>query len=202
MVAEVGQQAPGSEPGITIDQLFDFRINDSGDVAFEARTSEVSACGDDTCPNILAFFTRRDGVVQQTVREDGPVPGADPSVAFDTIRGLDIDDSANTIFRGRYFVDGRFYFGIYEEGPNGLQPIIKTGDLLEVRPDDLRTVDDVSLRIGSAGPSLNGSGQVTFVATFTEGQRGVFLSTPVVPEPSTAALIGYAALALAANRRR
>ena len=75
--------------------------------------------------------------------------------------------------------------GIWIGAPGSLQLLVREDDLVEVTPDDFRTVTLADL-INSSGVNgrqsgFNASGQVAFVLRFTDGSRGVFLATAVGP---------------------
>jgi hypothetical protein len=91
-------------------------------------------------------------------------------------------------------------YGIFAENANGdLRLIARTGDQLNVSDDpltpDFRTIRDVdfehypSNELGITS-GFNNLGQLVFVATFTDGTSGVFVSNAVaVPEPLTTVVV-------------
>jgi len=81
--------------------------------------------------------------------------------------------------------------GIWAEDRFGaLSLVARSGDDIEVRPGDFRTIR--FLLVGG----LNDSGAVAFRADFFDGSEGVFVASPV-PEPASAALITMGSLAVA-----
>lgn len=78
--------------------------------------------------------------------------------------------------------------------------IVQIGDVLEVRPNDYRTVGWVEFESGSGNadgrPSgFNDRGQLVFRAMFTDGSMGVFVSDlATIPEPRTASLFAVVVL--------
>jgi hypothetical protein len=91
---------------------------------------------------------------------------------------------------------------IVAQDVNGsLRLIALEGDLIEVAPGDARqistlrflgsgTEDFRELQTQSLNNGFNDRGEIIFVATFTDGTSGVFLSSLVaIPEPATPMLI-------------
>ncbi len=102
--------------------------------------------------------------------------------------------------------------GIWAEDPSGILKLIaRTGDMLDVDDGpgtDFRTISGLSFA-GETGnedgrPSgFNNSGQLAFLATFTDGTSGVFVSNLVaIPEPSTLLLGAFAAAWMLVGKRR
>jgi hypothetical protein len=99
--------------------------------------------------------------------------------------------------------------GIWAEDLAGvLRLIVREGDLLEVLPGDFRTVSSLIMRGGTGadsgqGSGFNDAGQVAFIANFTDGTSGVFVSdVATIPEPR-AMVMGIAGLLwVGAMRRR
>ena len=86
----------------------------------------------------------------------------------------------------------------------GLQPVLRTGQEIEVRPGDFRVLADFRFSTGSAGQDgfatvFNNSGLIAYTAMFTDGSSGGFYSTVPTP-PAAIPLLGC--LALAMSRRR
>ncbi len=71
-----------------------------------------------------------------------------------------------------------------------MQLIARTSDLLELAPGDFRTISFLGFVSGTGNsdgrPSgFNNLGQLAFLASFTDGSSGIFVSNLVaVPEPS------------------
>ncbi len=81
--------------------------------------------------------------------------------------------------------------GIWAEDRSGaLSLVARSGDIIEVRPGDVRTIRFLLVS------GLNDSGQVAFRADFFDGSEGLFVASPV-PEPASAVLLAFASLAVA-----
>jgi hypothetical protein len=88
--------------------------------------------------------------------------------------------------------------GIWAEDIAGvLQLVIRTGSELEVAPNDFRLLTGLELLGASTkvGSGFNDFGQLAFIAKFSDGSSGIFISNHVaVPEPATLLLAMVAAL--------
>ena len=66
-----------------------------------------------------------------------------------------------------------------------LHVLARPNDLIQVMPGDFRTISDLLLPVGnefSGGPTvLNDHGEAIFLALFTDGTSGVFISNELVP---------------------
>jgi hypothetical protein len=98
--------------------------------------------------------------------------------------------------------------GLWARDSDGvLKCIARPGELLEVKPGDLRTIASVDFAGGSGledgrRAGLNDRGQIAFVAKFTDGTSGIFISNAVaVPEPE-GVLLALAASVFAMRNRR
>ena len=89
-----------------------------------------------------------------------------------------------------------------------VQRIIGSGDLMEVAPSDFRTISSLFFAGNYEDQhrtGLNNLGQIGFLANFTDGSSGIFVSNAVaVPEPSTIrlAVFGLGTIGAIGRRRR
>jgi hypothetical protein len=95
-------------------------------------------------------------------------------------------------------IDGSNNEGLWATGRQGvLQLIVRDGDQIEVGPYDFRTVAGLGFTTatgnGDGAPSaFNDRGQISFVAYFTDGTSGVFVSNLVaIPEPRSLILAWF-----------
>jgi hypothetical protein len=199
LLAREGDQAPGLPSG----------------VVFERLGSKVRGPGiDDT--NDMGVWIERNGF-ELVVREGERAPGTPDGVVF---ASMELFDSDYLVPPGDVVVQnnaGQFGLTAFLRGPDvtsandvglwaadrrgALQLIARKGQTLDVDDgpaSDLRTIADIDIQnFDALSEFLNARGQVLFMATFTDGSKGLFLSDQVaVPEP--AAAVGLAQLATAA----
>jgi hypothetical protein len=96
--------------------------------------------------------------------------------------------------------------GIWAEDATGvLQLVVRTGSELEVAPNVFRVVTELDL-LGAAakiGSGFNDFGQIAFIANFSDGSSGIFVSNRVaVPEPDSSQLVIVLALAVYTKKSR
>jgi hypothetical protein len=201
LIAQKGQQAPGSDPVETIEQFDSFlrhSMNDAGDVTFGALISNRHSTSDDR-----AIFTYQNDVLRQVARDGGPVPGLGPGFEFVDLAAPHIDGAGNTIFWARYSGPGvSFRPALFEEVNGELQLLLEVGDTIEVAPGDVRTIASLGLENGNSLHhnnqvlATNEAGDLVFYAQFTDSSYGIFLATHTVPEPSAAMLLLVGAILL------
>jgi hypothetical protein len=86
-------------------------------------------------------------------------------------------------------VDSTNDLGIWATDRSGVQQlIVRTGDELEVAPGDVRTISDLSFMGANSNTNgwmsgFNNVGQLAFLASFTDGSQGVFVSNKVATVP-------------------
>jgi len=95
-------------------------------------------------------------------------------------------------------VDSTNNLGLWATDTNGLVELIaREGDLIQIAPGDFRTIKDLSLS------DFNNMGELAFLANFTDGSEGIFVSNAVAtPEPGGLALLGLAVPVLLRRRER
>lgn len=191
-------------------QLFDDPvINRHGQIAFTGRVqSGMSSLpgGDDS-----GLWVERGGGLELVVREGDPVPGAPAGAVFDDLAGVTgspfvFNARGQVAFLGEMKVGlGGVTFGDREgiwatDLAGKLRLIVRVGDRLKVAPGDFREIRALQFVAGT-GPGIstgnedgrpsgfNERGEVAFAAEFTDFSAGVFVSSLVVPEPSSATLM-------------
>ena len=206
LVARLGDQAPGTDPGVEFFSFSRRTIGDGGDVAFLAGLTGPGVVSE----NGLGLWIGDGSNTELVARTGSQAPGLPAGMVFQqfdmglvnargqvSLIGLAGDDSAIPGMRGIWATD-----------PAGvLQLIVKAGDELEVAPGVFRTVE--FLNIGETSPDAEGTptgfnalGQLAFQATFTDGSTGIFVTDRVaIPEPSSVMLL-LLAVATSWLRRR
>ena len=195
LVGRTGFAAPGTPARFS--GFSTPRLNDAGEMAFRGFLQ-----GGDVLPDFSNSqgLWRRDaaGALDLVMRAGDPVPDL-LGVTF-----LDPDDPALDPDGSVVFVAGIDEAGAIGEGlflatrAGGFHTLVRSGDLLEVAPGDLRVVADLSIYGGFGAEHLDSvasGGLIGFHATFTDGTQGIFLAT--VPEPGASLLLGVAAAWLA-----
>jgi hypothetical protein len=216
LVARGGDHAPGTPNGVIFGGLItDPVLNAAGHAAFLAGLTGNGV--DDT--NSRGMWAGATDDLQLIVRSGEQAPGTPAGARFSTFNAPVLNANGQVAFVGNLvmtpgggrgqppgdpalygFVTATNDRGIWATDANGmLQLIVREGDLLEVTPGDFRTVQGFIFAghsgNGDGRPSgFNDQGQIVFVAGFTDGTSGVFVSSLVaVPEPAAIVLIAFAA---------
>jgi len=149
--------------------------------------------------NDRALVTGAPGDIRIIAREGDQAPGLGSGVVQQFMSSPAISDSGRVAFGSQLSGPGvtdanKSALWQYTPDDDMVRLLLRSGDVLEVAPGDLRTIQ--ALGVGSILP-LHMPDQVVFEATFTDGTRGIFLAS--VPEPGT---IAAAALLLMLRRKR
>jgi hypothetical protein len=119
---------------------------------------------------------------------------------FNSLTLLKFNEVGQTAFRTQLSgvgVNETNNIGIWAEGKNGLELVVRTGEFFEVSPGDLRIPNSLAI-IG-----FNDHGQLAFLTDFLDGTSGIFVAdVGIVPEPASAVLVIVAAMVVGACRRR
>jgi hypothetical protein len=216
LLAREGDPAPGV-PGTNFAHLSgSIAINEPGQTAFLGSLQIGS--GGVTINDDQGIWVERDGGLELVAREGRQAPGTPSGSNFNfsarSVPTLVLNDAGRlSLFAQLQTGSGGVTLandiGIWAEDLAGvLRLIVREGDLLEVLPGDFRTVSSLSMRGGTGGDSgqgsgFNNAGQVAFIANFTDGTSGVFVSdVGTIPEPRTLVLGMACALWGAMIRRR
>jgi hypothetical protein len=221
LLAREGSQAPDSTTGQLFQSFPAYVLNADGNAAFIAQTG-----GPDGANNIGIWSEGAGSGLKRIAYPGDRAPGTDPGVAFaalavglfgtfvgpplvlnahgqvafmGTLQGPGIDDSNNG--------------GIWAQDRAGvLRLIARDGDALNVSNDplhpDWRTISGLFLSGASGNDDgrrswFNDRGQLAFLANFTDGTRGIFVSdVATVPEPSVFALLMLGLAACSFKRQR
>jgi hypothetical protein len=199
-VALSGDPAPG-----TSDNFAGFTgsvLNDAGQTAFRGSVNSSSTT------NTGIWSEGGGSGLALVAREGNMAPGTSDN--FINFLGLSLNEPGQTAFVG-VLSDG-FDRGIWAENRSGVLTLIaRRGDLLDVDDGpgtDFRTISDLIFTFGTGNgdgqrSGFNNLGQLAFVANFTDGSSGVFVSNlAAIPEPSTLLLGALASMGLLMRRRR
>jgi hypothetical protein len=157
-------------------------LNDAGHMAFSAYLAGPGV----TSANDLSVWLRRDDALQLVAREGELASGISGGVVYSTL----VESALNAAGQVAYHVElsgpgvshaANNNYGIWATDAAGNpQLIVRTGELIEVAPGDMRTLKTVNVNLFTTNqgrPSgFNDRGQLTFSAEFTDGTRGMFIS--------------------------
>ncbi|MDZ4658532.1 MAG: hypothetical protein SH868_13225 [Bythopirellula sp.] len=212
LVARAGDHAPGTPSGVNFGSssgsFSEAVLNDAGQTAFRAN---LTGSGVDST-NSRGIWSEGSGSLALVARAGDHAPGTPSDVKFSSF-GVDfvLNDAGQIAFEAD--TSGGSQPGIWATDRNGvLQLIARRGGLLEIAPGDFRTVNFLELDLRITGNSdgrpswFNNRGQLVFIAGFTDGTSGIFVSNRVaVPEPSSlllGALANMGLVSLATRRGR
>ena len=197
LVAYGETQAPGTPLGVTYDTMGIPIVSSSSGIAFPAslRGPNRENLGE-------GLFAGTPGSVQLIARRGDEAVGAGPGVTFQRPENFALNGAGQVVFLASLTgpdVTVANDYGIWTTDPSDpsgtLILLVREGLPFDVGGGDLRTIDQLEF-IGE--PGLNDAGQITFVATFTDGSGGVFVS---VPEPGAGAAAMVAATMWLLRRR-
>lgn len=201
LLARAGEQAPGASPGILFDGFNGYSTGGNG-ILFYARTRDAAGSNGD------GLWSNAQGSLQLIARTGDQAPGLADGARFGSFLSLNSADAAENsrgqaVFFGRLMHDAQLGIGdandtgIWAHDSLGrLRLIVAEGGQIEVAPNDVRTVNFLSL-----GREINNHGEFGFVASFTDGSSGAFRAL-AVPEAQSLVLALTAAAAGARRRRR
>lgn len=117
-VALTGDDAPGTEAGVSYAHLNTPRIDASGRVTFSARLSDTVAAADS------GIWSEGGGSLSLVAREGSPAPDEPGLFSSLHIASPLIGSSGNVAFKGSTSSGG----GIWSEQSGSLQPVVRQGD--------------------------------------------------------------------------
>jgi len=211
LIAREGSPAPGTPEGLNFGGFDrgagvgrDLMMNASGKIAFTGFLTDQNGA------DVLGkgIWTVNHGEVELLIRTGGHAPGTPSGTTLQDISRLSMNALGQVAFIGRLESSSvSNNYGIWAQDQAGVvRRIAQTGDLLEVAPNDFRTITYLGLLQGSGDsqgrPSgFNARGQLAFSASFSDGTQGIFVSNlAMIPEPQSIAMLGIA-LAVLTQRR-
>jgi hypothetical protein len=208
LIVQQGESAPGAPPDFEFVEFLEYPLmNSQGQIAFRAHISDVPVNRRDD-----SIWKEDDGVLSLVARAGEHAPGAPDDIIFFGFNSPVLNSAGQVAFMGGVFRSGQSrsnHSGIWAQDAAGnLQLIVRVGDILEVAPNDFRTVSSLGFAGGSSNnngvPSgFNDRGQVAFHAWFTNGTNGIFVSDlAAIPEPSTLIVLASVSLAILKVRSR
>lgn len=178
LVVRQGDAASGV-PGATfqISTSNDPVINDQGQVAIWSYLSDNSRG---------IWIDSGNGLVR-IVSSGLQAPGMAEGVKFTQIGSPALNNLGQVVFHSATTTN--YPGGLWATDVTGqLTSVVQVGAVMEVAPNDLRTVKEIAL--GPANDNrtaqryaINDRGQIAFAASFTDGTSGVFVSDAVAPTP-------------------
>ncbi len=218
LIARRGSQAPDSLPGA----LYDFFpggaglarvINDSKDIAFLATLQGAETGRGVWTGNLANSTSALDRVAFEGEQAAGFPNGVNYSALGWVDNGIGINSAGSVLFTGLVSGPGINFNNdrgvwLYEKAWNKVELIVREGQQIQIAPNDIRTVADISIWNGfgqndGRWESLNDSDQVAFRLGFTDNTSGIFVASKMmVPEPSVLILLSIASLFSCLMRRR
>jgi len=200
LIVQNGDPAPGTEAGVVFQTLYMFWHGGSGDVLFYAALAGEGITGPPAGNHqgLWAGDWDRDSqtrTLRLVARAGDAAPGTKKGLVFDAFDNMTLNGSGQAVFRAR--LRGQrgnlpSPIGLFAEDHfTGTVTLIGlTGDDLEVRPGDFRTLAKIDLfqTNGSGEDGRNNFvsdlGDVVFKATFTDASQGIFVASFVEGEPT------------------
>lgn len=209
MAARVGDRAPNTPDGVQFTDFLYPLVSGSGSVTFHGRLSGPGI----SSMNDWGIWSYSAGEARLLVREGQQAPGMPNGVLFGHGNG-------DWSVWGQMNALGQYAFSSNLIGPDMssmgtslwfadtqgvLRRVIGSGDTLTVASGDIRTIAGVSAWGFSGGqdgmPSFfNDRGELAFLAFFTDGSQGVFVTS--APEPAAAMLLAAGWIMLMRRQRR
>jgi hypothetical protein len=195
LVVRAGDLAPGTPDGAVFRSFNDPVLGGSDHIAFRGFLRE--GVGGVRTENRMGIWSGEGDQLKLVARSQDSAPGTQGVFNFMDLDSLGINARGQVAFLadlqiGEGGVTENDDLGIWAEDADGvLQLVVRTGSELEVAPNDFRVLSDLDLLGATAklGQGFNDLGQVAFIAKFSDGSSGIFISNRVaVPEPDSSRL--------------
>jgi hypothetical protein len=209
LIARAGDFAPGASDGTVFRSFNDPVLGGNEKIAFRGFLRE--GVGGVNTENRMGIWSGDGDNLKLIARAQEAAPGTQGVFNFMDLDSLSINDRGQVAFLGglQVGVGGvteSDNSGIWAEDAKGvLQLVVRTGSELEVTPNVFRVITGLDL-LGAAakiGSGFNDLGQIAFIANFSDGSSGIFVSNRVaVPEPDSLLLVILLALAAYTKKSR
>jgi hypothetical protein len=219
LVARTGD-SPANVPSEVFGSFAQVQLSQSGELTFTAWLRSPDGTSDPARDR--SIFVTRAGALELVAREGNEAPTTDLDTTFKELGWSWINGRGQVAFQASLDSDANPASGILDSLwatslTGELRLIARRGDLMDVDSGsgvDLREIATVGLGgflEASAGaesgwPSaFNDRGQIAFVATFTDGASGAFVSNLVaIPEPGGAVMLtaAWGVMMAAARQQR
>ncbi|MDZ4656850.1 MAG: hypothetical protein SH868_04645 [Bythopirellula sp.] len=208
LVVREGDSAPGTSGASEFSFFLNFELSDAGSIVFTALTRPFAGSGGG-----YGIWSDLGGELSLIAKEGDPAPGTPLGTMLALSRPFPIVNPLGSVafvsqLTGMGVNSGNIS-GLWAQDQAGnLRLVVRSGDLFEVAPGDLRTISSISVLIGSGGSdglprSFNADYKLAFRLGFTDGSQGIFTAMLTVPEPSAMLLAALcAATCLAGWQRR
>ncbi|MDH3458372.1 MAG: PKD domain-containing protein, partial [Gemmatimonadota bacterium] len=181
LVALTDDVAPGTaaEPFLYFNHI---NFNAAGQVAFDASLDIVDPTRDH------GIWVGLPGSLNLVVREGDPAPGTAGETFDILVMGPSLNDSGEIAFFAKLRESGTY--GLWAATVDGsLSLIARVGESVEVKSGDYRTIGTIMPVYGGLGSyswfnAFNGTGQLTFASTFTDGTDAILLGSPLTTSPN------------------
>jgi hypothetical protein len=213
LVARQGTTIPGATNSERFNAFTTTAINAAGKVAFLA--SYYTGSSNSAIFAGEGIWSNVHGALQLVARDGIQATGAVAGQNFDftNANSFFLNSKGQVAFGAR--VNGRS--GVWAQDINGLlRPIAIPGDVLDIDNGpgiDLRTITSATLfadtfnaasgNSDGRSSAFNDVGQIVFMASFSDGSRGVFVSNLVaIPEPATLVIVAPPVFAFVIRHRK
>jgi hypothetical protein len=217
LVARRGSQASDSLPGSLYDAFpggagLARVINDARDIAFLATLQGAETGRGVWTGNLANNPSALDRIAFEGEQAVGFPNGVDYSFLGWVDNGVGINSLGSVLFTGLVTGPGinlnnDHGVWLYEKAWNKVELVVREGQQIQIAPNDIRTVADISIWNGfgqndGRWESLNDQDQLAFRLRFTDNTSGIFVASKmIIPEPTSLVLAGCAAIAFGVSRR-
>lgn len=181
VVARRGSPAPGMGTGVNFSGFGDVQLNGEGQVAFSSILTGAGV----TSANDSSLWSTSGSGLGLAAREGAHAPGAAAGQNFSSFIEPAFNSAGQLAFTATLTGTGITPTndrGVWAEGLDGsLRLVAREGDALEVSPGATRTISEVYFAGGfntedGRRVGFNDFGEVAFLAKFTDGSSGLFVS--------------------------
>jgi hypothetical protein len=180
MIARRGSAAPGFG-GATFSTFSDALLNGEGQIAFQAVLAGTGV----TTANNASLWSTTSGALSLVAREGSQAAGAADGQIFSAFTTPALNAAGQLAFAATLTGTGISTAndrGIWAQGlDGGLRLVAQEGGSLEVAPGMTKTISEIHFTGGGNTEDgrrigFNDYGEVAFLATFTDGTSGLFVS--------------------------